>query len=73
MKVRHGRDQHEFRNAMTVRKLLDTLSIVPEGVVVSVNGELVTRDTRVEVGDEVEIIRAISGGAPASARPGYDR
>lgn len=73
MKVRHGCAEHEFRKAMTVRRLLDRLNIVSEGVVVSVNGELVTTDTRVEVGDEVEIIRAISGGAAGTHAPASGR
>lgn len=62
MKVKHGRNEHEFDREMTVRRLLETLDIVPEGVVVAVNGELVTADITVRLDDEVEIIRAISGG-----------
>jgi thiamine biosynthesis protein ThiS len=62
MKVKHGRSEHEFDREMTVRRLLETLDIVPEGVVVAVNGELVTSDGTIHVGDEVDIIRAISGG-----------
>jgi thiamine biosynthesis protein ThiS len=60
--VRYGRKRYEFEKAMTVRKLLKQLDIVPEGVIVAVNGSLVTSDTRVMPDDEVEIIRAISGG-----------
>jgi len=63
MKVKHGRSEHEFDSEMTVRRLLEKLSVVPEGVVVAVNGELVTADTTVRVGDEVDIIRAVSGGS----------
>lgn len=62
MRVKHGRSEHEFDKEMTVRRLLETLDIVPEGVVVAVNGELVTSDGTIRVGDEVEIIRAVSGG-----------
>ncbi len=63
MKVKHGRVEHEFDREMTVRRLLEKLGIVPEGVVVAVNGELVTADTTIRVDDEVDIIRAVSGGA----------
>ena len=63
MKVRHGRAEHAFDRQMTVRLLLEELDIVPEGVVVAVNGELVTTDSTVRVDDQVEIIRAISGGS----------
>ena len=67
MKVKHGYDHHVFEQAMTVKRLLKVLEIVPEGVVVTVNGDLVTTDATARVGDEVEIIRAISGGVGASA------
>jgi thiamine biosynthesis protein ThiS len=63
MKVKHGRVEHAFDAEMTVRRLLEKLGIVPEGVVVAVNGELVTADTMIRVGDEVDVIRAISGGS----------
>ena len=62
MEVRYGRKTYRFERAMTVRKLLRQLDIVPEGVIVAVNGSLVTSDTRIMPEDEVEIIRAISGG-----------
>lgn len=67
MKVKHGRSEQEFDREMTVRRLLEVMDIVAEGVVVAVNGELVTTDTTIRVGDNVEIIRAISGG-----RGGHD-
>lgn len=63
MLVRYGRKRFEIDKAMTVRRLLKQLDIVPEGVIVAVNGSLVTSDTRILREDEVEIIRAISGGA----------
>ena len=62
MNVKYGRDLHTFDREMNVHALLQRLSIVPEGVVVSINGELATRDMTIKVGDQVEIIRAISGG-----------
>ena len=66
MKVRHGRDTHEFGEEMTVRRLLQRLDIVPEGVIVVVGGELVTSDTLLHADADVEIVRAISGGASAA-------
>lgn len=62
MKVKHGRSEHEFEREMTVRRLLEVLDVVPEGVVVAVNGELTTTDSTIGVDDEVEVIRAVSGG-----------
>lgn len=32
MKVKHGRSEHELDREMTVRRLLETLDIVPEWV-----------------------------------------
>ena len=63
MTVRYGRETFHFDKPMPVRSLLRELRIVSEGVVVAVNGELVTGDTLVRVGDDVEVIRAISGGS----------
>ena len=71
MRVKHGRSEREFDREMTVRRLLEVMDVVPEGVVVAVNGELVTTDSTVRVGDEVEVIRAISGGS--DHRPGRPR
>jgi len=68
MKVKHGRNEHHFDREMTVRRLLEKMNIVPEGVVVAVNGELVTGDTTVRVDDEVEVIRAVSGGEGDNGR-----
>ena len=62
MKIRYGRDTHTFDRSLTVATILERLDIVPAGVIVAVNGQLATRDERVQVNDEVEIIRAISGG-----------
>ena len=63
MKVRYGRGEHTFDKPLTARRLLEKLDIVPTGVVVTVNGELVTADALIKVDDDVEIIRAISGGS----------
>lgn len=62
MKVLYGRETYTFERPMTVKRLLEELDVVPEGVVVAVDGKLATRDVRVEADDEVEIVRAISGG-----------
>jgi len=63
MKVKYGRQRFTFERVMTVKALLSQLGVVPEGVIVAVNGSLVTSDTQIEKDDDVEIIRAISGGA----------
>ncbi len=63
MNVRYGSKTYTFHCPMTVRKLLKKLRVVPEGVIVAVNGNLVTSDHRIMLEDDVEIVRAISGGS----------
>ena len=48
---------------MTVAEVLAALDIEPEGVIVARGGELLTADALVGDDDEIEVIRAISGGA----------
>jgi sulfur carrier protein ThiS len=47
---------------MPARKLLEQINVLAETVVVTKNEEIVTEDEMLEVGDEVELIRVISGG-----------
>ena len=46
-----------------VRAVLDELGVNPDTVLVIRGGELVTRETRLDEGDEVEVRPVISGGA----------
>lgn len=46
----------------TVKDLLSRLKIIPENVVVAVNAEIVTPDTKIKEDDEVKILSVISGG-----------
>ena len=62
MKVRYGDKEFDFEKRMSALKLLRQLEILAETVVVTRNGEIVTEDEMLEVGDEVELIRVISGG-----------
>ena len=62
MKVRYGDKEFEFHKRMPARKLLEQLNILPETVVVTKNEEIVTEDEMLEVGDEIELVRVISGG-----------
>jgi len=56
------KEERELAGPMTVRELLERLDLDPEGVIVARGRELLTLDARVEDGDAVEVIRAISGG-----------
>jgi len=62
MKVRYGQQEYEFTERMSVRKLLERLGVLPETVVVVKNDEIVTEDEMLDLEDEVELIRVVSGG-----------
>ena len=47
---------------MKVRELLKKLSLSSEGYLVIVNGNLVAEDEIISEGDNVKIIRVVSGG-----------
>jgi sulfur carrier protein len=61
--LRNPRREVEVRGPMTVAALLQHLELNPESVLVIAGDELVTRDARLDDGDDVEIRPVISGGA----------
>ncbi|MBI2890448.1 MAG: DNA repair protein RadC [Nitrospirae bacterium] len=69
MRVKVGGAIQDVEGKMRVRDLLKRLELLPEVVLVAKNGEVVTEDEMVGPQDEVEIIKAISGGSdgPPSA------
>ncbi len=62
MNVRWGEKLIEFSERMPARKLLERLDVLPETVVVVKNEEIITEDEMIEIDDQVELIRVISGG-----------
>jgi len=54
----------EVAGDRTVRAVLDELGVNPDTVLVIRAGELVTREVRLDDGDEIEVRPVISGGAP---------
>ena len=65
MRVRLRNPDREVQVAggRPVRDVLSELGVNPDTVLVIRSGELVTRETRVDEADEVEIRPVISGGA----------
>jgi sulfur carrier protein ThiS len=62
MKVEFDGKVHEFDRRMSVARLLETLSLSREAHLVVSNGTLLTEDCALGPGDDVKIIRVISGG-----------
>jgi sulfur carrier protein ThiS len=62
MKVEFDGTVTEVEKRLTVRALLDTLSLSKESHLVLANGTLVTEDQMLSRDDQVRIIRVISGG-----------
>ena len=51
-----------FNAPMTVAQMLQHLDVLPEGVLVVRNGQLVTEDHFLKPGDTVKVVAVISGG-----------
>lgn len=64
MKVRLRNPDREVEvvGGRPVRAVLDELGVNPDTVLVIRGGELVTRETRLEDADEIEVRPVISGG-----------
>ncbi len=62
MHVVYRNKEWHLTESLVVSQLLKHLAVLPETVLVVRNGKLVTEDQRLEVGDEVKVVAAISGG-----------
>ena len=60
--LRHPRREKEIEGPLTVRQLLEKMSIVPESVLVIRGSELLLSTDRLEESDVVELRPVISGG-----------
>ncbi|MCJ7513444.1 MAG: MoaD/ThiS family protein [Anaerolineales bacterium] len=58
--------QHEVRHGTTVRDALLRLDILPETVLPTREGELITDDVILQEGDVIRLIAVISGGDPTA-------
>ena len=62
VKLRNPDREVEVVGGRAVRAVLDDLGVNPDTVLVIRGGELITRDTRLDDSDEIEIRPVISGG-----------
>jgi sulfur carrier protein ThiS len=63
VRLRNPDREVEVVGGRPVRAVLDELGVNPDTVLVIRGGELVTRETRLEEADEIEVRPVISGGA----------
>ena len=67
MRVQVNGALRELSEGLTVSRLLETLQVVPERVVVEVNLTILKRaqhaETSLREGDQVEIVQFVGGGA----------
>jgi thiamine biosynthesis protein ThiS len=54
--------EYEVKHGMTVRKALQKLTIEPDSVLATRNGELITDDEIVKENDVIKLVPVISGG-----------
>ena len=63
VRLRHPDREVEVVGDRAVHAVLDELGVNPDTVLVIRAGELVTRETRLDDADEIEVRPVISGGA----------
>ncbi|MGH2596686.1 MAG: sulfur carrier protein ThiS [Actinomycetota bacterium] len=63
VRLRNPDREVEVVGNRSVHAVLDELGVNPDTVLVIRSGELITRETRLQEGDEVEVRPVISGGA----------
>jgi len=59
-------ENKDFANSINLAELLEILKVEVNGVAIAINMEIVSRNTYKETilndGDEIEIVRAVGGG-----------
>jgi sulfur carrier protein len=55
-------NEYEIKHGMTVRNSLLKLSIEPDSVLITRNGELLTDDEIIQENDLIKLVPVISGG-----------
>lgn len=54
--------EYEVKPGMTLRHALEKLDIIPESVIATRDGEMITEDEILRDGDTIRLIAVISGG-----------
>ena len=54
--------EYEVKPGMTVKHALEKIDVLPESVIVTRAGELITEDELLEAGDVLKLVAVISGG-----------
>ena len=54
---------YEVRAGMTARDALKKIDVLPESVLITRNGELITEDELIKEGERIRLIAVISGGS----------
>ncbi|MGE5223339.1 MAG: MoaD/ThiS family protein [Omnitrophica WOR_2 bacterium] len=54
--------EYEVKPGMTVRHALEKIGVVPESVLVTRNGKLITEDEIIQDGEVIKLVAVISGG-----------
>lgn len=66
MKLSINGENKDFANSINLSELLGILKVQVNGVAIAINMEIVSRNTYKETilndGDEIEIVRAVGGG-----------
>ena len=62
VKINFRDQEFEVRAGMTVRQAILKCKLQPEAVLPVCNGELVTDDYHLKVGDKLKLVAVISGG-----------
>lgn len=66
MRLSINGENKDFANSINLAELLEILKVEVNGVAIAINMEIVSRNTYKETilndGDEIEIVRAVGGG-----------
>ena len=60
---------YEVRAGMTARDALKKIDVLPESVLITRNGELITEDEILNEGEQIRLIAVISGGSDRLIKP----